>query len=284
MRIEAPAKVNLWLRVLGRLPDGYHRIDTLMVPVTLYDEVWIDRRSAGGKLEVIADDPAVPSGPANLAYRAAAALLRRGGGRERIRIRIRKRIPVGAGLGGGSSDAAAALRGVNRLLGLNLSRRELAEIGAEIGADVPFFVYGRPARARGKGERIEVLRSFPKLWIVIVYPRFAVSSGWAYRRLELDLTKRGGNTSITVSLRHLRRKSGLSRLLVNDLEAVTIHRYPEIGRHKQRLIAEGAQGALMSGSGSSVFGVFASERAARRAFQRLRKEGTAQVYLVRSLS
>jgi 4-diphosphocytidyl-2-C-methyl-D-erythritol kinase len=283
VRIRAPAKINLWLRVLGELPDGYHLVDTLIVPVTLYDEIRIARRTSPG-LEVVCDDPRVPSGPANLAYRAAAKLLRRAGRREPIRIRIRKRIPVGAGLGGGSSDAAAALLGLNRILGLNLPRRELAKIGAEIGADVPFFVYGRPARVRGKGERITALRSFPRLWVVIVYPGFAVSTAWAYRRLKLDLTKGAGNTSITVSLRSLRRKSGLGGVLVNDLEAVTVRRYPEIGRYKERLMAAGAQGALMSGSGSSVFGVFASKRAAQRAFQSLRKEGKAQVYLVRSLS
>src|SRR3954462_15119471 len=153
MRIRAPAKVNLSLRVVGRRRDGYHLIDTIMVPVDLYDEIEITRGKPGAKLTVACDDPRVPAGRRNLVYLAAELLLGEAAKRQPLDIYIRKRIPIGAGLGGGSSDAAAALVGLNRLLRLKKSRRELLALGAKLGADVPFFIVGRPARARGIGER-----------------------------------------------------------------------------------------------------------------------------------
>jgi len=161
MRIRAPAKINLSLRVLGKRGDGYHLLDTVMVPIGLYDEITIagNRLGKAGResLKVTCNHPLVPSGEENLVYRAAALLLGRKGIRGRIRIHIRKRIPVGGGLGGGSSDAAATLRGLNRLFRLGCGRRELLSLAASLGADVPFFIYGRAARATGIGERLRPL-------------------------------------------------------------------------------------------------------------------------------
>jgi len=282
MRILAPAKVNLCLRVVGKREDGYHLIDSLMVPVDLYDEIRIARRRRGdGGLTVTCDHPQVPDGEANLAYRAASLLLEEKGLSGPVRIHIRKRIPVGGGLGGGSSDAAATLLGLNRLLRLGCSQGTLFSLAARLGADVPFFIRGGPARARGIGERLTRLRPFPRLWMVILYPGFPVSTRWVYQSLDFKLTKAMGNTSINFSLKDPKR---LARLLVNDLEKVTIRRYPKIAFLKERLMEEGAGGALMSGSGSSVFGIFAAEEAARKAFRRLRKEEGVQGYLVHSLS
>ena len=200
---------------------------------------------------------------------------------ESVEIRIRKRIPVGAGLGGGSTDAAATLVGLNRLFRLGYTLRRLEKISSALGADVPFFIRGMPARARGIGERLTPLREVPRLWLVILYPGFPVSTRWVYRRLSPKLTKAIVNTSINLSLGG---SANLRKLLVNDLETVTMGRYPRIGVLKEELARQGAIGTLMSGSGSSVFGVFQSRGSAERAFRRLRKAREVQAFLVRVLN
>ena len=285
MRIRTPAKVNLYLRVLGQREDGYHLLDTVMVPVSLYDELEIRRprsKQVGqGRLKVFCDHPMVPSGRRNLAYQAASLLLRKKRVEGPVHIRIRKRIPVGAGLGGGSSDAAATLLGLNRLFRLRCTRTELFALATSLGADVPFFIYRRPARAQGIGERLRPLASIPPLWIVILYPGFPVSTRWVYQNFPFKLTKDIENTSINPFWKGPKE---LAHFLVNDLEKVAIRRYPQIGVLKQRLIEEGAVGALMSGSGSSVFGIFSTGQNARKAWRRLRTEKGAEAFLVHTLS
>jgi 4-diphosphocytidyl-2-C-methyl-D-erythritol kinase len=282
MRIRAPAKINLSLRVVGRRRDGYHLVDTVLVPVSLYDDIEITRpKRARQALSVVCDHPLVPSGKKNLAYRAAALLLKQAGVRAPIRIRIRKRIPVGAGLGGGSSDAAATLVGLNRLLRLGWGRKRLLPLAGSLGADVPFFILGKPARGRGIGDKLSAIGPIRRLWLGILYPGFPVSTRWAYGRLPHKLTKHIENTSINLSSRG---RAVSAALLVNDLEKVVFQRYSRVARLKERLIQEGAASALMSGSGSSVFGIFVSRRQAAKALLRLRKEVGVQAYLVRSLN
>jgi len=282
MKILAPAKVNLYLRVVGKRRDGYHLIDSLMVPVSLYDEIEITKpRTTKSVLTVTCDDPIVPVGKKNLAYKAAALVLDRASVSEPVHIHIRKKIPVGGGLGGGSSDAAATMLGLNQLLGLGVTKRSMLELAIQLGADVPFFVHGRPAIARGIGERLKLLTSVPKLWIIILYPGFPVSTRWAYQSLKFKLTKVIKNTKLNL---HLDDYGELARLLVNDLEGVTIRRYPRIAHLKERLLQEGATEALMSGSGSSVFGIFAAEKRAKKAFRCLQPEEQVRAFLVRLLT
>ena len=288
MKIRAPAKINLWLRVVGKRADGYHLLDTLLLPISLYDEIIIEKGRKSGnqnalrdRLRVSSDNPSVPQGRKNLAYKAASLLMNEKGIDESVEIRIRKRIPVGAGLGGGSTDAAATLVGLNRLFRLGYTLRRLEKISSALGADVPFFIRGMPARARGIGERLTPLREVPRLWLVILYPGFPVSTRWVYRRLSPKLTKAIVNTSINLSLGC---SANLRKLLVNDLETVTMGRYPRIGVLKEELARQGAIGTLMSGSGSSVFGVFQSRGSAERAFRRLRKAREVQAFLVRVLN
>jgi 4-diphosphocytidyl-2-C-methyl-D-erythritol kinase len=288
VKIRAPAKINLWLRVVGKRSDGYHLLDTLLLPVSLYDEITIEKGRKSGKqnalkdrIRVSCDDPSVPQGRQNLACKAALLILTEKGIDEPVKIRIRKRIPVGAGLGGGSTDAAATLVGLNRLFRLGFTLKRLEKISSALGADVPFFIRGVPARARGIGERLTPLRRVPRLWLVIVYPGFPVSTAWAYGNLSPKLTKGIVNISINLSLGS---SANLRKLLVNDLETVTMGRYPRIGSLKEELARQGAVGTLMSGSGSSVFGVFPSKRSAERAFRRLRKEREVQALLVRVLN
>ena len=280
MGIRAPAKVNLSLRVVGKRRDGYHLIDTIMVPVDLYDEIEIARARPGAKISVTCDDPKIPAGEKNLAYKAAALLLGKDAAKTPVAIHIKKRIPAGAGLGGGSSDAAAVLVGLNRLLRLKKNRRQLLRLAAKIGADVPFFIIRRPARARGIGERLKPLKSPGRLWLVIAYPGFPVSTAWAYRSLSFKLTKNIVKTSLN---RHVWPLRGSTIELVNDLEKPVFRRYPKVARLKRKLAEAGAAGTLMSGSGSSVFGIFSSGDKARRAFLCLQRENGVQAFLVRSL-
>ena len=289
MKIRAPAKINLTLRVVGKRADGYHLLDTIMVPVSLYDEIEIHqmRRSASRRLGVPSliaircNHPQVPLGQDNIAYRAAELLMRKAKICRPIAIRIRKQIPVGAGLGGGSTDAAAVLKGLNRLWRLRLSVRQLEQLALQLGADVPFFIRAKPARARGIGEKLRLLSKLRRRWLVLVYPGFPVSTAWVYRNLPSKLTKVSVNTSIATPLESLDK---LDKLLINDLEQVTVRRYPEISRAKSMLSLAGAAGVLMSGSGSSVFGIFKSKRLAKQAFHRLRKEEGVQAFLVHVLN
>jgi len=286
VKIRAPAKINLGLRVLGKRKDGYHLIDTIMVPVSLYDEIEITRAKpsvprSSTSIEVTCDYPLVPEGRENLVYRAAALLIAKSEIDVRLHIHIRKKIPVGAGLGGGSSDAAATMLALNRLLRLNLRPGQLGKLSASLGADVPFFIYGRPARARGIGNELSFLRRLPLLWAVILYPRFPISTAWVYGKFKAKLTKFSANNSINLLLRSA---DGVRKLLVNDLEIVTISRYPQIGLLKAALKHEGAIGAVMSGSGSSVFGIFNSRERAEKAFRRLRKMDGPQAFLVRIIN
>jgi 4-diphosphocytidyl-2-C-methyl-D-erythritol kinase len=184
-------------------------------------------------------------------------------------------------LGGGSTDAAATLVGLNRLFRLGNTSKQLEKLSSSLGADVPFFIKAVPVRARGIGERLTVLKGVPRLWLIILYPNLSVSSAWVYRNFAAKLTRPMVNTSITFSLGDAAK---LRKLLVNDLETVTMDRHPRIGLLKDQLAREGAVGTLMSGSGSSVFGVFRSRRSAAQAFRRLRKEEGVQAFLVRVLS
>jgi 4-diphosphocytidyl-2-C-methyl-D-erythritol kinase len=283
VKIRAPAKINLGLRVVGKRADGYHLLDTIMVAITLFDELEIKKRKpdkSKGKqvaqLRVTCDHPLVPRGEKNLAYRAASLLLHEAGVTAPLDIHIRKRIPVGAGLGGGSTDAAAALVGITRLLKLHFSPRRLEKLAACLGADVPFFIRARPVRARGIGDRLTPLKRVPPWWLVILYPGFPVSTAWVYGNLRLNLTKSRANTKLSTLLTSAPK---FADLLVNDLEVVTVKRHRRIKRLKDSLIELGAARALMTGSGSAVFGIFGSREKAKMAYRKLRKTNDIQVLL-----
>ena len=289
MKIRAPAKINLRLRIVGKRADGYHELDTIMVPVSLYDIIEIRQirritslqTAIPALIEIRCNHPEVPSGRENIVHRAAELLMRTSKIRQPVVIHIQKNIPVGAGLGGGSSDAAAVLIGLNRIWKLRLSVRQLERLALQLGADVPFFIRAKPARARGIGEKLRLLPKARRRWLVLIYPGFPVATAWVYRNLSLKLTKVGVNTSIATPLESLDK---LDKLLINDLEQVTVRRYPEIDRAKSLLFQAGAAGVLMSGSGSSVFGVFKSKRSAAQAFRQMRHEEGVQAFLVHVLN
>jgi 4-diphosphocytidyl-2-C-methyl-D-erythritol kinase len=278
LTLWAPAKVNLFLEVLRRRDDGYHEIRTVLQLVDLCDQITLLPQQATISLECTGLP--CPTGEDNVAYRAAVLLLKTCGIRTGLQIRIQKRIPIGAGLGGGSSDAAATLWGLNRLLELGLTQQELSHLGAQLGSDIPFFFADPTAWAGGRGEQLHPLPPLPPSWLLIVFPGFPVSTAWAYANLELT----GEDKSITVL--PLAEKGDYDSLFSsawNRFEEVIFRRYPIVKHLKERLSAWGAQPALMSGSGSAVFGRAGGREEAEAWAARLREEGYT-VFVVRTLS
>lgn len=257
--LQAPAKVNYRLDVIRRRLDGYHDLRMIMQRINLCDQVTIQLVETPG-ISVCCGHNAVPDGEANIAWKAARKLLDLSPATCGVAIEIEKRIPVAAGLGGGSSDCAAVLLGLNQLLGLGFSRERLMEIGVTLGADVPFFVFEQAALAEGIGERLTALTSLPKAWVVLVNPDLPVSTAWVYQNLQL--TQQDALATIPDSFETV---AEVCALLSNDLESVTIPAFPVIDTIKQQLLSNGALGALMSGSGSTVFGLFDDQQAARKA-------------------
>ena len=248
--VNAPAKINLCLHVLGRRSDGYHELAMAMQRIDIADRLEISLENGSG-LKVFCDGQGLDDRE-NIGYSAATAFFSAAGLNKQASIRIEKKIPIAAGLGGGSSDAAAVLSGLNSLCEEPLTGPQLIDIAATLGADVPFFLFERPAWATGTGTTLKTLPPLPEVLYLILNPGFSVSTAWVYQSLQL--TKSG-------ELANLPRFSvstlpELLDALHNDLEMVTASRYPAIGEMKEFLLSNGAHGALMSGSGASVFGVF----------------------------
>jgi 4-diphosphocytidyl-2-C-methyl-D-erythritol kinase len=265
LQLEAPAKVNYRLDVLGKREDGYHDLRMIMQRVDLCDEVEVTLNDTPG-IRVVCGRAGVPDGPGNIAWRAADALVKLSGREVGIDISITKRIPVAAGLGGGSSDAATVLMGVNQLLELNLSDQRLMEIGVKLGADVPFFIFKKTAFAEGIGDKLTALENVPSLWVVLVNPGIHCSTAWVYQNLELTGKKSAAILPVSYS-----SIEDICSILSNDLEPVTFKRYPAVSELKELLLAEGAEASLMSGSGSTVFGLFRDEKEAHRAASEIHK-------------
>ena len=257
--VQSPAKVNLILKVLRRREDGYHDIASLMQKVSLADEMEFAPRKDGISLACPGSD--LPTGEGNLVVRAARALFDEAGFEGGAGITLRKRIPTAAGLGGGSSNAATTLAVLNEMFRFGFDRDRLIRIGARIGADVPFFIYGNSAWAFGIGEILEPAVTPPRMWLVLVNPGFEVPTKWVYQSLNLPLTK----AAIQYSIPTFSGVRELAAILSNDLEAVTVVRYPRLDELKGFLLRQGALGSLMSGSGPTVFGLFENETDAIRA-------------------
>jgi len=276
--LPAFAKINLGLRVLGRRPDGYHEIRTLFQTVTLQDRLTFEPLE-GGRLELVCSAPDVPSDESNLVHRAAAVLRERFGVNSGARIYLEKTIPAGGGLGGGSSDAAVALVGLACLWGLAAGGDELAALGARLGADVPFFLTGGTALGAGTGADITPLADAPERHLLVVAPGVKVSTAEAYKALNAAaLTKAGGAANLSVSRAESQIWDSHRGGLRNDFEPAVFRLYPEIMRARDALVAAGDGPAALSGSGSSVFGVFGSAGEAERARGALRREPGWEVF------
>jgi len=259
--LKAPAKINWFLSVLRKRGDGYHDIRSLMQCVDLYDTLLFEENDT---LEVISDLKDLPV-EQNLVYRAAMLMRAIAGGNRGARISLKKEIPPAGGMGGGSCDAAVTLLGLNRLWQMNLSTQRLRELGASIGSDVPFFVNNVYALVEGRGEVITPLSEAPVVPLLLVNPGIPVSTAWAYKEGQIRLTKKTVDIKLFCQTLDRGDFAILHSLLVNDLEDAVIGAYPEIGRIKDQLRRLGAAASAMSGSGSTVFGVFRSVEDAQNA-------------------
>jgi 4-diphosphocytidyl-2-C-methyl-D-erythritol kinase len=272
--LNSYAKVNLYLEVLNKRPDGYHNLDTLFERISLTDTIILDPL-ANKEIRISCDSPLVPADSSNLAYKSAK-LLSDGFDVDRgVAIKIIKRIPVGSGMGGGSSNAAATLLGLNTLWNLKLSRHTLVEYAKKIGADVPFFIYDTPfARGQARGDEIKPIRALKKhkFWHILVVPRIKVSTPLIFRKwdectaLKISQKRRltipQQNVKILTSALKDNNLSLISKTLCNDLEHVTAKLYPDIGRIKETLTGMGVKAVLMSGSGPAVYGFVSSGKEA----------------------
>ena len=279
MRSKAPAKINLLLRVLRKRPDGYHDLASVMQQISIYDELEYTMQQEGITLHCPGTD--LPTNEQNLIYRAAQTLFNHTGYRNGVEIVLNKSIPSAAGLGGGSSDAATTLMTLNDLCSLGLSKTELIKLGAKLGADVPFFIFGRSAFATGIGDKLQTLPDLPQINMVLINPTFPLSTKTVYENLNLTLTKKKNNYSIP----RFYALGDVVRELHNDLEAVSLKMHPELNDLKQMLMKEGALGALMSGSGPTLFGIFADEKSAKEAREAILKKvsGECLVFFAQSL-
>jgi len=279
--VQALAKVNLGLRILGRRPDQYHELRTVFQTISLADRIEVECRRATASRVALTCSRAELAGPGNLAARAAKRLLAATGRRARVRIHLEKRIPVGAGLGGGSSDAGAVLLALWFLLRPRPDWELLWRVAAGLGSDVPFFLLGGRALGLGRGEEIYPLADGPARWMLVIAPPIPISTAEAYRRWSADLTrgrredKIGGFWS-TVCASEPEFEGGefqeRSGALGNDFERVVFQSHPSLRKIKARLERLGARPALLCGSGSALFGVFANRREAIRARHSLADE------------
>lgn len=281
MSIKAPAKINLSLDVLYKRPDGYHEVKMVMTTIDLADRIELVALPEEDAIRIVSQNRFVPDDCRNLAYQAAKLLKETFSIRQGVAISITKHIPVAAGLAGGSSNAAATLRGLNKLWQLGLTLDELAELGAKIGSDVAFCVYGGTALATGRGEIITPIPSPPPCWVVLAKPPIGVSTAEVYRNLELE---RVSHPDVDAMVRAIERQdyAAICRLVGNVLEEVTLKKYPEVAHIKEQMKRFGADAVLMSGSGPTVFGLIEHDSRMQRVYNGLRGF-CDQVFAVRML-
>jgi 4-diphosphocytidyl-2-C-methyl-D-erythritol kinase len=278
--VKAPAKINLSLDVLSKRPDGYHEVEMIMTTIDLADRIELSLLQQN-QIVIHSHNRFVPDDQRNLAFQAAHILKERYQVKKGVLISIDKSIPVAAGLAGGSSDAAATLRGLNRLWDLGLSLDELAEIGAEIGSDVSFCVYGGTALAKGRGEIITRLPAPPTCWVILAKPFIGVSTADVYRRLDINRIEHP-NTSEMIEGIYNGNYDDVCQHMGNVLESVTLQLHPEVAQIKEQMKRFGADAVLMSGSGPTVFGLVRHDSRMHRIYNGLRGF-CDQVFAVRLL-
>ncbi len=279
VEILAPAKLNLFLEIHGKRPDGYHDLESLMVAIDLHDTLRF-RTDSTGRIRLTCDDPTLPTGQENLVVRAAEAMRQAVPGPEGVTIDLTKRIPAQAGLAGGSSDAAATLVGLNQLWKCGLTTEDLAAVGAGLGSDVPFFLHGDAAICRGRGERVEPIPIAGRFHFVLARPNVGVSTAEVYRRLTVPRQPRPLADCLEAWLRG--DVPHLGRSLFNRLQEVAEHLAPDLIQVRDALMSLGSliDGHLMSGSGSAYFGLCRDRAAAHLAARRLETLGQGSVRVV----
>jgi len=282
LTLLSPAKINLRLEILSKREDGYHEIETIFHKISIFDEISLETTS-GKEILLRVNDPSIPSDNTNLAYKAADLLFKYLKINPGIKIDLKKKIPSGAGLGGGSSNAAITLMGLDRLLNLNLSKQELTDIAIKLGADVPFFLTdSSTSYATGIGEKIKSIETNSKLWFLVIFPGFTVSTAWAYNSInKYNLLTKSTKNNIIVN--YSMDINTVKSLLYNDFESIVNKEYPETAKIKEQLLIAGAQGAMLSGSGSSVFGIYPDEESAKKASSSIKPLIKQKLFIAQSL-
>lgn len=277
--LDCPAKVNLSLDVVERRPDGYHNLKTVMHTVNLCDALTLTLEdSSKAQIAMQSQTTNIPLTEDNLCVKAAKAFFDATNNVAKLTIDLKKNIPVGAGLGGGSSDAAGTLVCLNKLFGEPLSADKLCEIAAKLGADVPFFIVGGCMLAEGIGEILSPLPKLKGVFFVIAKPDYGISTPWVYKNLVLDENTKHPNTQAVIDAISKNDVFALGREAMNVLETVVEKEYPEISQLKAIMSEMSAAYSLMSGSGSSIFGIFDDLTLAQTCAEKL-KELTKQVYI-----
>jgi 4-diphosphocytidyl-2-C-methyl-D-erythritol kinase len=273
---DSPCKVNLLLNILGKRPDGYHELETLMHPVHYCDRLFFSRSGQG--LQLTCDDPKLPADGRNLVHRAASAFLQATGLAEGVRIHLEKKIPMAAGLGGGSGNAATTLMGLNELFDRPLPTKQLSELAAALGSDVPFFLQTKPALALGRGEKILACEPFPPLkgaFFLLIHPGFGIATAWAYQNLARFPGALNGQPGRAQKLINLLQRGDLAAAsgeFYNSLEAPALEKYPVLALFQEFLRANGAAGTLMSGSGSTTFAILQDRDAAEKLVEKFKQK------------
>jgi 4-diphosphocytidyl-2-C-methyl-D-erythritol kinase len=271
---QSPCKINLLLNILGKRPDGFHDLETVMHPVALFDTLAFTR--GGQAIELTCSNPGLPTDGTNLVFRAAKAFLDACSIKEGVRIRLEKRIPMAAGLGGGSANAAVTLLALNELFGQPSEPKRVEQLAAALGSDVPFFLQKKPALATGRGERIQALEPFPALRsaaFLVIHPGFGIPTAWAYQSLAKfpeAINGTAGRAQKLVDALETGDLPSAGRQLYNSLEAPALKKYPLLCLFQDFLRRNGAVGTLMSGSGSSTFAIAQSAEAARELGERFK--------------
>lgn len=277
---NSPCKVNLLLNILGKRADGFHELETIMQPVAYHDRLSFSRAAAG--VTLTCSDPALPVDGSNLVHRAATQFLQAAGIREGVAIHLEKRIPLAAGLGGGSGNAATTMLGLNELFGQPLALERLVELAAGLGSDIPFFFQTQPALAVGRGEQVESLPEFPALrgkFFLLYHPGFGIATAWAYQSLAQfpqALQGQSGRARKLIAALQNESLAVAGKQFYNSLEAPALDKFPILAIYQEFLRAQGAEAALMSGSGSTTFALFPDRAVAETAAEKFRETfGTA---------
>ena len=281
MKVKACAKINLCLDVLSRRPNGYHDVEMVMTNIDIADVLEI-RELEEKKISLICNNKDLATDETNLIYKAIVLLQKETKRDFGVEVRLEKNIPMEAGMAGGSADAAAALRGMNKLYALGLSDAELCVLGAQIGSDIPFSLMGGTVLATGRGEIMQRLADFPATHVVLATPPVAVSTPWAYRSYDANPPAEHPNNAAFLDALARGDRTRCAGLICNVLEPVTEAEHPVIGDYRARMHAHGALCAMMSGSGPTVFGLFAEEQTAAAAAAAFRQETDAAVHLTRT--
>ena len=278
--VEANAKINLTLDILGKRPDGFHEVAMVMQSIGLHDTLTMEKTD--GEIALSINVPWLKADEKNLAWRAAELVRQEYGLTGGVRMELTKRIPIAAGLAGGSADAAAVLKGMNELYNLQMSEARLCELGAKLGSDIPFCLMGGTMLATGRGEVLTRLADMPETWVVLAKPRISVSTAWAYQNYdEQGAECHPDNEAIKKAIARGNRKA-VAGLLCNVLESVTIKKYDVIADYKQMMLDKGAMASMMSGSGPTVFGLARNREQAEAIANVLRQNTNADVFVTRT--